>query len=161
MHGICEPVPIAILNACCITTHYRTIHCTMAADAITQKAEPLPKLRDQQFIMYVGRPQPHKNLRRLIKVFQLIRAKRPALKLLLVGKKEYHAKKLERWVRANSVGNVVFTSFTTDGQLSWLYEHTAVYVFPSLSEGFGLPGLEATTHGAPVVSSNATCLLEV
>jgi glycosyltransferase involved in cell wall biosynthesis len=35
------------------------------------------------------------------------------------------------------------------------------YIFPSLSEGFGLPGLEAMTHGAPVVSSNATCLPEI
>ncbi|HVA11419.1 MAG TPA: glycosyltransferase, partial [Candidatus Dormibacteraeota bacterium] len=31
----------------------------------------------------------------------------------------------------------------------------------SLSEGFGLPGLEAMAHGAPVVSSNATCLPEI
>jgi glycosyltransferase involved in cell wall biosynthesis len=34
-------------------------------------------------------------------------------------------------------------------------------VFPSLSEGFGLPGLEAMAHGAPVVSSDATCLPEI
>ncbi len=36
-----------------------------------------------------------------------------------------------------------------------------MYVFPSLSEGFGLPALEAMQHGAPVASSNATCLPEV
>jgi glycosyltransferase involved in cell wall biosynthesis len=42
-----------------------------------------------------------------------------------------------------------------------MYEHTAAYVFPSLSEGFGLPGLEAMAHGAPVASSNATCLPEI
>jgi glycosyltransferase involved in cell wall biosynthesis len=42
-----------------------------------------------------------------------------------------------------------------------MYEHCAAYVFPSLSEGFGLPGLEAMVHGAPVVSSNATCLPEI
>ena len=30
-----------------------------------------------------------------------------------------------------------------------------------MSEGFGLPGLEAMQHGAPVVSSNATCLPEI
>jgi len=42
-----------------------------------------------------------------------------------------------------------------------LYTHCAAYVFPSLMEGFGLPGLEAMGYGAPVVSSNATCLPEV
>jgi glycosyltransferase involved in cell wall biosynthesis len=55
----------------------------------------------------------------------------------------------------------VFTDFINEGELRWLYEHSAAYVFPSLSEGFGLPGLEAMIHGTPVVSSDATCLPEV
>ena len=42
-----------------------------------------------------------------------------------------------------------------------LYQNAKAYVFPSLSEGFGLPGLEAMAHGCPVISSNATCLPEV
>ncbi|HET7827329.1 MAG TPA: glycosyltransferase, partial [Candidatus Saccharimonadales bacterium] len=49
----------------------------------------------------------------------------------------------------------------SEGQLRWLYENTAAYVFPTLSEGFGLPALEAMIHGAPVVSSQATCLPEI
>ena len=57
--------------------------------------------------------------------------------------------------------NVIFTDFVSEGQLRWMYEHCAAYVFPSLSEGFGLPGLEAMLHGAPVISSNATCLPEI
>jgi glycosyltransferase involved in cell wall biosynthesis len=56
---------------------------------------------------------------------------------------------------------IEFTGFITDAQLKWLYQHTACYVFPSLSEGFGLPGLEAMIHGAPVASSDATCLPEI
>jgi len=56
---------------------------------------------------------------------------------------------------------VVFPGHVSEGQLRWLYENTAAYVFPSLSEGFGLPGLEAMAHGAPVVSSKATCLPEI
>jgi glycosyltransferase involved in cell wall biosynthesis len=57
--------------------------------------------------------------------------------------------------------DIVFPGFVSEGQLRWLYEHAAAYVFPSLSEGFGLPGLEAMAHGCPVVSSSATCLPEV
>jgi glycosyltransferase involved in cell wall biosynthesis len=49
----------------------------------------------------------------------------------------------------------------SEGELKWMYMNTAAYVFPSLSEGFGLPGIEAMIHGAPVVSSSATCLPEV
>ncbi len=57
--------------------------------------------------------------------------------------------------------NIVFTGFVEDAELKWLYQNAAAYVFPSLSEGFGLPGLEAMVHGCPVVSSDATCLPEV
>jgi len=42
-----------------------------------------------------------------------------------------------------------------------MLEHCRAYVFPGLSEGFGLPALEAMQAGAPVVSSNASCAPEV
>ena len=66
----------------------------------------------------------------------------------------------EAYVNEHSIKNVIFTDFISDEQLRWMYENTAVYCFPSLSEGFGLPGLEAMLHGAPVASSTATCLPE-
>src|SRR5690606_11583791 len=70
--------------------------------------------------------------------------------------------KLERFAANSPVSNdIVFTGFIPDEELKWLYEHALSYVFPSLSEGFGLPGLEAMVHGCPVVSSNATCLPEI
>jgi glycosyltransferase involved in cell wall biosynthesis len=49
----------------------------------------------------------------------------------------------------------------SDSELKWLYQHASAYVLPSQSEGFGLPGLEAMSHGCPLISSNATCLPEV
>ena len=113
------------------------------------------------FLLYVGSAFPHKNLRRLVKAFRLIKEQHPTLRLFLVGKKEYHAKRLEKWVAGQDVSGAVFTGFVPDAELKWLYENAAAYVFPSLSEGFGLPGLEAMVHGCPVVSSNATCLPEV
>jgi len=133
-----------------------------AADAITDKPEPVNGLDNTaSFIMYIGRPQPHKNLERLIDAFAKIRADQPALKLVIAGKKDDLTRRLESLVEAKKLPDVLFTDFISEGQLRWLYEHTQAYVFPSLSEGFGLPGLEAMMHGAPVVSSNATCLPEV
>jgi glycosyltransferase involved in cell wall biosynthesis len=133
-----------------------------AADRITDSPEPVEGLDDDtKFIMYVGRPFPHKNLGQLIKAFQILKKTHPDLKLVLAGKKDalykQHAKDVERL----EIPDVIFTGFVSEGQLRWLYEHTAAYIFPSLSEGFGLPGLEAMVAGAPVVSSNATCLPEV
>jgi glycosyltransferase involved in cell wall biosynthesis len=133
-----------------------------AADQITEVAELVEGVNDDtQFIMYVGRPQPHKNLDRLIDAFIMLKVKHPNLKLVLAGKKDVLYKRLSRSTRGAGFDDVIFTGFVSEGQLRRLYEHCAAYVFPSLSEGFGLPGLEAMAHGAPVVSSNATCLPEI
>lgn len=139
-----------------ITTTY------LAADEITEAIKPIKELQSKQFIFYVGRPQPHKNLARLIEAFSLLKKTNPELLLVLAGKKD---KMYDSFIEtAKNLGvedSVVFTGFVSEGQLKWLYKGCKAYVFPSLSEGFGLPGLEAMQHGAPVVSSNATCLPEI
>jgi len=133
-----------------------------AADSIKARPEALLRLVDKQFIMYVGRPTPHKNLPRLVRAFELLKKKHPKLMLVFVGKIDSNYKSLEKLVSDKRLADsVVFTDFIEEGQLRWLYENTSAYVFPSLSEGFGLPPLEAMIHGAPVVSSSATCLPEV
>jgi glycosyltransferase involved in cell wall biosynthesis len=132
-----------------------------AADPIPEQPAPLPDLQNKNFIMYVGRPTPHKNLVRLIEAFGRLRAQHPHLILVLAGKKDANYRRIEAGIAPSLRSHVYFTDFVTEGQLRWLYEHCAAYVFPSLSEGFGLPGLEAMAHGAPVVSSNATCLPEI
>ena len=133
-----------------------------AADEITEAIKPIKELQSKQFIFYVGRPQPHKNLARLIEAFSLLKKTNPELLLVLAGKKD---KMYDSFIEtAKDLGvedSVVFTGFVSEGQLKWLYKGCKAYVFPSLSEGFGLPGLEAMQHGAPVVSSNATCLPEI
>lgn len=132
-----------------------------AADEITARAETVEGLKDQKFIVYVGRPSTHKNLNRLIEAFAKLKEMHPDLKLILAGKRSAAYRVLASKARLKGVTDVVFTGFISEGQLRWLYENAAAYVFPSLSEGFGLPGLEAMAHGCPVVSSNATCLPEV
>jgi glycosyltransferase involved in cell wall biosynthesis len=133
----------------------------LAADKISASPEPVAGLSGRQFLMYVGRPMPHKNLERLIEAFMLLKAQHPRLVLVLAGRQDANYRRIEDLVTKQGLDNVLFTGFVSEGQLRWLYENCAAYVFPSLSEGFGLPGLEAMLHGAPVVSSNATCLPEV
>ncbi len=132
-----------------------------AADPIPVAAKPIAELEGKKFIMYIGRPTPHKNLKRLIQAFAQLQTKHPDLHLVLAGKKDTLYKRHERYVKREGIRQVVFTGFVSEAELRWLYENCAAYAFPSLSEGFGLPGLEAMVHGAPVVSSNATCLPEV
>lgn len=121
-----------------------------------------PKHQPKEFIMYTGSAFPHKNLERLVSAFCLLKEHHPSIKLILIGKREYHSNKLEQWAKKHDCfDDIVFTGFIPDEELKWYYQHARAYVFPSLNEGFGLPGLEAMVHGCPVVSSNASCLPEV
>lgn len=148
-----------------ITTTY------LAADRITDMPAPVNILAQQKYIMYVGRPLPHKNLKRLMEAYSIIRNTRlrqgiggqgsGGLRLVLVGKRDALYERHAHWARQQHIEGLVFTGFASEARLRWLYEHAAAYVFPSLSEGFGLPGLEAMAHNAPVVASNATCLPEI
>lgn len=133
-----------------------------SADDLPQPAEPVGGLNaDTPYIMYVGRSTPHKNLGRLIQAFAVLKKDYPDLRLVFVGKKDANYERHEAEAKRQGIDGITFTGFVSDNQLRWLYEHCRAYVFPSLSEGFGLPPLEAMRHGAPVVSSNATCLPEV
>lgn len=122
------------------------------------KKHPLPF---KQYILYVGQQSDYKNIKRLGDAHQILLAKYPDLGLVLVGKKNTSALTTEKYFNDRKYKNIHFTGFVDDSELSWLYTHASAYIFPSLMEGFGLPGLEAMGYGTPVVSSNATCLPEV
>lgn len=127
----------------------------------TAKAEPLAGV-GKNFIFHVGSPFPHKNIERLVQAFDKLAATYPDLQLILPGKKEFYFAQLQKQVDASPLKDrIVIPGFVSDGELKWLYENASAYVLPSLSEGFGLPGLEAMAHGCPLVSSNATCLPEI
>jgi glycosyltransferase involved in cell wall biosynthesis len=138
-----------------------TTYCA-AEPVLAVEAEKPNIVNLEKFIMYVGAAFPHKNLETLIKSFEILQTSQSELKLILAGKKEHYYEQLEKFVEQSPAReNIVFTGFISDAELKWLYQNAEAYVFPSLSEGFGLPGLEAMVHGCPVVSSNATCLPEV
>jgi len=115
----------------------------------------------KQFVLYVGQQSDYKNIRRLGDAHQKLLKNNPTLGLILVGKMNASAKNNQDYFKEKHYKNIHFTGFIPDEQKDWLYKNTAAYIFPSLMEGFGLPGLEAMGYGAPVVSSNATCLPEV
>lgn len=57
--------------------------------------------------------------------------------------------------------NIHHVGFVSDDDLAALYQRALCLVFPSRTEGFGIPPLEAMTLGCPVISSNAASLGEV
>jgi len=131
-----------------------------AADVFIDKITPY-KQPYKQFILYVGQQSDYKNIKRLGDAHQILIKKYPDLGLILVGRLNASALKNKKYFEENNYKNITFTDFISDDQRDWLYTKTAAYIFPSLMEGFGLPGLEAMGYGAPVISSDATCLPEI
>jgi glycosyltransferase involved in cell wall biosynthesis len=138
--------------------------------AVTYEASDLPLTKkgiqpsgvSGDFLLYVGTAFPHKNLPVLVPALNELQKTFPTLQLVLTGKKESHYEELETWSRNQPAGmSVIFTGYVSDESLKWLYEHCQAYVFPSLSEGFGLPPIEAMSYGAPVIASKASCIPEV
>jgi len=126
------------------------------------------------FVLYVGAAYPHKNLDGLIIAWKIFTEKHGNdYQLVLTGKENYFYKKLVkdfsttlRFGRndnndATDNKDIVYTSMASDAELTALYAHTSLYVFPSFYEGFGLPPLEAMTHDVPVISSSRSCMPEI
>jgi glycosyltransferase involved in cell wall biosynthesis len=115
------------------------------------------------FVLYVGNVKPHKNLGRLLDAFHQVRqGGLDHLKLVVIGDEISKYTELRRLVhRLNLHKHIRFLGFMPDETLAVLYRLAAVFVFPSLYEGFGLPPLEAMASGTPVVTSNVSSLPEV
>jgi glycosyltransferase involved in cell wall biosynthesis len=115
------------------------------------------------FVLYAGNIKPHKNLERLIDAFHEIRrGEFEELKLIIIGDEISKLPALRRAVHRHHLHkHVRFLGYVSDETLAILYRLAAVFVFPSLYEGFGLPPLEAMASGTPVVTSNVSSLPEV
>ena len=115
------------------------------------------------YVLYVGNFMPHKNLARLIRAFALIpEAQRGRHTLVLAGGYRDGRQALARLASELGVADrVAFPGRIDDEDLPALYAGAAVYVLPSLEEGFGSTALEAMACGAPVAVSNRAALPEV
>lgn len=131
-----------------------------AADIAVRETKPY-KHPFKRYILYVGQQSDYKNIPRLAEAHQKLLKKHPDLGLILVGKLNASARANKMLFEKHGYENIIFTDFIPNQERDWLYQHAEAYIFPSLTEGFGLPGLEAMGYGAPVVSSNATCLPEI
>jgi glycosyltransferase involved in cell wall biosynthesis len=118
---------------------------------------------DDPFVLYAGNIKPHKNIERLIEAFHTLKKRGfDNVKLLIIGDEISRYATLRRAVHRHKLHkHVRFFGFVPDKTLASLYRLAAVFVFPSIYEGFGLPPLEAMASGTPVVTSNVSSLPEV
>ena len=107
-----------------------------------------------QYVLFVGTPQPRKNLERLVAAVDLLASRGSALRLVVAGS--------DGWGDVELGGSrVVSAGRVSDAQLVDLYRHAECLALVSLHEGFGFPILEAMATGTPVVASNVAAIPEV
>jgi glycosyltransferase involved in cell wall biosynthesis len=123
-------------------------------DAFRQRSR-LPN----RFVLSVGTLEPRKNHTRLVEAFA--RARDRETKLVLVGGRGWLYEDLFARVEALGLGDdVVFAGYVTNDDLPLWYNAAAVFAYPSLYEGFGMPVLEAQACGTPVLTSTQSSLPE-
>lgn len=117
------------------------------------------------YVLSVGTLEPRKNLTALVEAFsRLLREERFADRaLVLVGERGWKSRPIFDAVEAaREVGvPIVLPGHVPDADLAALYAGAALFVYPSVYEGFGLPVLEAMRCGAPVITSDVSSLPEV
>ncbi|MFH2085168.1 MAG: glycosyltransferase family 1 protein, partial [bacterium] len=124
-------------------------------------------LLEKRYILFVGSLQPRKNLVTLVEAFShfasiYVRDTVSDYKLVLAGGVGWMAEEiLSAPTRFGVQDKVVFTGRVSEQDLQSLYRGAALYVQPSIMEGFGLPILEAMSAGVPVISSDGGALPEV
>jgi glycosyltransferase involved in cell wall biosynthesis len=112
------------------------------------------------YLLYVGPRGYYKNFQTLLRAY----AEHPSLhkefKLVCFGSDKFSWAEQQE-IRRLKVGDRVLHFRGEDQLLADLYNHAAVFVYPSLYEGFGIPPVEAMRLGCPVVCSNTGSIPEV
>lgn len=146
----------------------RVVHLGVSPAFVRPAAEEIEKFRKvrelpRDYLLYVGARKRHKNLGLLIEALARIpESERPLL--VLAGRHLAPEDPLVRAAEKRGVRKWIDNCplfVDSDFGLATLYAGAALYVQPSLAEGFGLPPLEAMACGTPVISSNAGSLPEV
>ncbi len=112
---------------------------------------------DMPYFIYVGSAYPHKNLERAIKAAVNLK-----VNFYIVSSRSVFTKRLEKLIKNLKAEKYVkLLGFVEDEKLTELYKNSTGFVYPSLSEGFGLPGLEAMKAGTLVLCSYIEVFLEI
>ncbi|PID51857.1 MAG: tRNA pseudouridine(55) synthase TruB [Candidatus Moraniibacteriota bacterium] len=119
-------------------------------------------IQSEKYIIHTGAIQPRKNLKRLIDAFEKIKKDYVDMKLVLVGGRGWLWEGIEEYAKKSRYNNdIIFTGNISFEHVRILMQNAKIFVFPSLYEGFGLPGIEAMATGIPVLAADNSSISEV
>ena len=111
----------------------------------------------EKYILNVGTIEKRKNLLSLVKAIKPLKD----AKLVIVGKKTDYAEAVFKYVGENQMTDRVFHLQNVDlNDLAGIYQNAAIFAYPSIFEGFGIPILEALFSKVPVITSTGSCFAE-
>ncbi len=114
------------------------------------------------YFLFVGAAQPRKNVQRVVEAFLRVAQQHPGCQMIFAGRWTRTLSRLQvTYSDAFESKRIMVMGYLSDDELSCLYTGCVGFVFPSLYEGFGIPVMEAMQCGAPVITSNTSCLPEV
>ena len=121
--------------------------------------EPIYSFTQSPFLLFVGVVHPKKNVHTLLPLLEAF----PDYRLVLAGPDRHpYAQHIREQAAKLGISDRLLMPGAVDELTKlWLYAHCEAFLFPSLSEGFGLPVAEAMTFGKPVFISKLTSLPEV
>ena len=128
-----------------------------AHSLVGEPQEPLPGWggkSDRPFLFHLSRMNPSKNPQAVLALAE----RWPEMHFVLCGPANDHSRELSARTK---LPNVEFHLGISDAQKTWAYAHCAGFLFPSLTEGFGLPPIEAMHFGKPCFLARRTCLPEI
>jgi glycosyltransferase involved in cell wall biosynthesis len=120
---------------------------------------PLP----QRYLLFVSTIEPRKNLDVLLDSFEQLRANDLYHgDLVIVGRVGWKSEETMKRIRTSRWREAIHhLDYVPREDLGEIYRRAEIFVLPSRYEGFGLPVLEAMSHGTPVVTTTSSSLPEV
>lgn len=115
-----------------------------------------------QFVLFVGNFNPRKNLDRLIRAFDRMKAATGLPhELVIAGEQGWKFDRAAALAGVGHAAQVRFIGFVPDEDMPALYTLADAFAFPTLYEGFGIPVIEAQRCGAPVLTADGSCMQEI